>query len=58
MAMDIGRTYSGLGGAACGIGSPNTEKSGMKFNENMVISSELVDRNKILLNLRNMKEGE
>jgi hypothetical protein len=34
----------------------NTEKGGMKFNENMVIFSEFVDRNKIFLNLRNMKQ--
>jgi len=37
----------------------NTEKKiGMKFNENMVISSKLVYRNKIFLNLRNMKQEE
>jgi len=33
----------------------NIEKIGMKFNENMVIFSELIYRNKIFLNLRNMK---
>jgi hypothetical protein len=32
----------------------NTEKMWMKFNENVVITSELVDRYKVFLDLRGM----
>jgi hypothetical protein len=54
-AIDRGRIYSGLGRKQlAGLEVLNTEKSWMKFNENMIVTSELVYKDEVFLDLRYM----